>query len=48
MQRYSHQNDIDYEETFTLVARIEAVRIFFAYATSKKLKVYQKDVKSPF
>ena len=29
---YSHQEGIDYEETYALVARMEAVRMFLAYA----------------
>ena len=29
---YSQQEGIDYEETFALVARIEAIRMFLAYA----------------
>ena len=42
---YSQQEGIDYEETFSSVARIEAVRMFLAYVASKKFKVYQMDVK---
>ena len=45
---YSHQEGIDYEETYALVARIEAVRLFLSYATQKKFKVYQMDVKFAF
>lgn len=45
---YSQQEGIDYEETFSLVARIEAVRMSLAYAASKKFKVYQMNVKSAF
>ena len=45
---YSQQEGIDYEETYALVARIEAVRLSLAYATHKKFKVYQMDVKSTF
>lgn len=39
---------IGFEETFSLVARIEVVRIFVAYATYKDFKVYHMDVKSTF
>ncbi|KAJ9557108.1 hypothetical protein OSB04_011722 [Centaurea solstitialis] len=39
---------IDYEETFALVARLEAIRIFLAYAAHRGFKVYQMDVKSAF
>ena len=45
---YCQQEGIDYDETFALVARLEAVRIFLAYAASKDFKVYQMDVKSAF
>ena len=38
-KNYSQQEGIDYEETYALVARIEAVRLFLAYATHKKFKV---------
>ncbi|KAI3510740.1 hypothetical protein L1887_17874 [Cichorium endivia] len=39
---------IDYEETFTHVARLESVRIFLAYAAHKNFDVYQFDVKCAF
>ena len=45
---YSLQEDIDYEETHAHVARMKVVRMFLAYATNKKFKVYQMDVKSTF
>ncbi|KAJ0587298.1 putative RNA-directed DNA polymerase [Helianthus annuus] len=45
---YCQQEVIDYDETFAPVARLEAVRIFLAYAASKDFKVYQMDVKSAF
>ncbi|GKC56971.1 retrovirus-related pol polyprotein from transposon TNT 1-94 [Tanacetum coccineum] len=38
----------DYNETFALVARLEAIRIFLAFATYMKFTVYQIDVKSAF
>ena len=47
-QGFSQQEGIDYTETFAPVARIEAVRIFLAYATHKRFKVFQMDVKSAF
>ena len=47
-QGFNQLEGIDYTETFAPVARIEAVRIFLAYATHKKFKVYQMDVKSAF
>ena len=45
---YSQQEGIDYDETFAHVARLEAIRIFLAYAAHKKFKVFQMDVKSTF
>nr|GEX45346.1 putative ribonuclease H-like domain-containing protein [Tanacetum cinerariifolium] len=39
---------IDYEEVFALVARIEAIRLFLAYASFVGFMVYQMDVKSAF
>lgn len=45
---YSQQEEIDYEETFPLVARIEVVRLLLAYVAYKDFKVYQMDVKSTF
>ncbi|GJW81130.1 putative reverse transcriptase, RNA-dependent DNA polymerase [Tanacetum coccineum] len=38
----------DYDEVFTPVARIEAIRLFLAYASFKDFVVYQMDVKSAF
>ena len=37
-----------YDETFAPVARLEAIRMFLAYAAHKKFKVFQMDVKSAF
>ena len=45
---YSKQEGIDYDDTYAPVARIEVVRLFLTYATHKKFKVYQMDVKSTF
>ena len=45
---YSQQEGIDYEETYTPIARMEVVRMFLAYAANKNFKVYQMDVKSVF
>ena len=45
---YSQREGIDYEETYALVDKMEAVRMLLAYATNKKFKVYQMDVKSAF
>nr|GEW71965.1 retrovirus-related Pol polyprotein from transposon TNT 1-94 [Tanacetum cinerariifolium] len=45
---YSQQAGIDYDETFAPVARIEAIRLFLAYAAHKDFTVYQMDVKTAF
>nr|GEX14849.1 ribonuclease H-like domain-containing protein [Tanacetum cinerariifolium] len=45
---YTQEEGIDYDEVFVLVARIEAIRLFLAYASFKDFIVYQMDVKSVF
>ncbi|KAJ9545152.1 hypothetical protein OSB04_024859 [Centaurea solstitialis] len=45
---YRQHEGIDYDETFAPVARIEAIRIFLAYAAHKNMKVFQMDVKCAF
>ena len=45
---YCQQEGIDYEETFTPLARLEAIRIFLAFAAHRGFKVYQMAVKSAF
>nr|GFA45708.1 hypothetical protein [Tanacetum cinerariifolium] len=45
---YSQQEGIDYDETFALVARIEAIHLFLAYAAHKDFTVFQMDVKTTF
>ncbi|GJT24964.1 putative ribonuclease H-like domain-containing protein [Tanacetum coccineum] len=42
------EKGIDYDEVFAPVARIEAIRLFLAYASFKDFVVYQMDVKSAF
>nr|GEU73077.1 retrovirus-related Pol polyprotein from transposon TNT 1-94 [Tanacetum cinerariifolium] len=42
------EEGIDYEEVFAPVARIEAIRLFLAYASFMGFIVYQMDVKSAF
>ncbi|KAK6153379.1 hypothetical protein DH2020_013018 [Rehmannia glutinosa] len=39
------EEGIDFDETFAPVARLEAIRMFLAYATHKNFTVYQMDVK---
>nr|GEY86208.1 retrovirus-related Pol polyprotein from transposon TNT 1-94 [Tanacetum cinerariifolium] len=45
---YPQQEGIDYDETFAPVARIEAIRLFLAYAAHKDFTVFQMDVKTMF
>ncbi|GKC81821.1 putative reverse transcriptase, RNA-dependent DNA polymerase [Tanacetum coccineum] len=47
-QGYTQEEGIDYDEVFAPVARIDAIRLFLAYALFKDLVVYQMDVKSAF
>nr|GFB99374.1 retrovirus-related Pol polyprotein from transposon TNT 1-94 [Tanacetum cinerariifolium] len=45
---YRQEEGIDFEELFPPVARLEAIRIFLAYAAHKTMVVYQMDVKTAF
>nr|GEY08042.1 hypothetical protein [Tanacetum cinerariifolium] len=45
---YRQEEGIDFEESFALVAWIEAIRIFLVYAAQKGFTVYQMDVKIAF
>ncbi|GKB47099.1 putative ribonuclease H-like domain-containing protein, partial [Tanacetum coccineum] len=47
-QGYRQEERIDYDEFFAPVARIEAIRIFLAFASYMGFIVYQMDVKSAF
>ncbi|GKC21454.1 retrovirus-related pol polyprotein from transposon TNT 1-94, partial [Tanacetum coccineum] len=47
-QGYNQQEGIYYDEIFAPVARLEAIRIFLAFATYMNFTVYQMDVKSAF
>ncbi|KAI3678246.1 hypothetical protein L6452_37531 [Arctium lappa] len=47
-QGYTQEEGIDYEELFSPVARVEAIRLFLANASFMQFKVYQMDVKSDF
>ncbi|KAJ9553579.1 hypothetical protein OSB04_017624 [Centaurea solstitialis] len=47
-QGYTQEEGIDYDDVFAPVARIEAIRLFLAFALYKRFKVYQMDVKSAF
>ncbi|GKF03768.1 retrovirus-related pol polyprotein from transposon TNT 1-94 [Tanacetum coccineum] len=45
---YRQEEGIDFKESFALVARMEAIRIFLAYAAHKSFIVFQMDVKTAF
>nr|GEY64788.1 ribonuclease H-like domain-containing protein [Tanacetum cinerariifolium] len=45
---YAREEGTDFEESFAPVARLEAVRIFIAYAAHKSFPIYQMDVKTTF
>nr|GFA56192.1 putative ribonuclease H-like domain-containing protein [Tanacetum cinerariifolium]GFA57175.1 putative ribonuclease H-like domain-containing protein [Tanacetum cinerariifolium] len=47
-QGHTQEEGIDYEEVFAPVARIEAIRLFLAYASFIGFMVYKMDVKSAF
>ncbi|GJW75097.1 ribonuclease H-like domain-containing protein [Tanacetum coccineum] len=47
-QGYTQEEGIDYDEVFAPVARIEAIRLFLAYASFIGFIVYHMDVKSAF
>ncbi|GJW79299.1 retrovirus-related pol polyprotein from transposon TNT 1-94 [Tanacetum coccineum] len=47
-QGYNQQEGIDYHETFALIAKLEAIRIFLAFSSYMNVIVYQIDVKSAF
>nr|GEY47368.1 copia protein [Tanacetum cinerariifolium] len=47
-QGHTQEEGIDYKEVFALVARIEAIRLFLAYASFMGFMVYQMDEKSEF
>nr|GEZ03481.1 retrovirus-related Pol polyprotein from transposon TNT 1-94 [Tanacetum cinerariifolium] len=45
---YAQKEGVDFEESFAPVARLEAVRLFIAYAAHKSFTVYQMDIKTSF
>ncbi|GJS19732.1 retrovirus-related pol polyprotein from transposon TNT 1-94 [Tanacetum coccineum] len=45
---YRQEEGIDFEESFALVSRLEAIRIFLAFAAHMNMVVYQMDVKTAF
>ncbi|GKB48657.1 retrovirus-related pol polyprotein from transposon TNT 1-94 [Tanacetum coccineum] len=47
-QGFRQKEGIDFEESFSPVARIEAIRIFLVNATNKNTTIYQMDIKTAF
>ena len=45
---YSQEEGIDFDESFTPVVRIEAIRMLVAFAYYMDFKLYQMDVKNAF
>ena len=45
---YNQEEGIDFDETFALVARLEAIRILSTFASYMNIKLYQMDVKCAF
>ncbi|GJW65002.1 retrovirus-related pol polyprotein from transposon TNT 1-94 [Tanacetum coccineum] len=45
---YRHEKGIDFKESFAPIARIEAIRIFIAYAAHMNMTLFQMDVKTVF
>ncbi|GJY47566.1 integrase, catalytic region, zinc finger, CCHC-type containing protein [Tanacetum coccineum] len=45
---YKIEKGIDFEESFALVARLEAVQMFIAFAAHKNITIFQMDVKTDF
>nr|GEV33470.1 uncharacterized mitochondrial protein AtMg00810-like [Tanacetum cinerariifolium] len=45
---YRQEEGIDFKESFALVARMEAIRIFLAYSAHKSFTMFQMDVKTAF
>ena len=47
-QGYTQIKGINFEETFTPVVRLEAIRMTLAFASFKDFKLFQMDIKSAF
>jgi hypothetical protein len=47
-QGYTQVEELDFGETFSPVARLEAIRILIPYACAHNIKLYHMDVKSAF
>jgi len=48
LPKVNQEEGIDYDETFTPVARLEAVRLLLDFACMNGFKLFQMDVKSTF
>ena len=48
VQGYNQEEGIDYDETFTPMARMEAIRMLIAFAAHMEFKLYEMFVKSAF
>ena len=47
-QGYNQEECIDFDETFAIVARIEAIQLLLTFACHMNFKLFQMDVKSAF
>ncbi|GKE52808.1 retrovirus-related pol polyprotein from transposon TNT 1-94 [Tanacetum coccineum] len=47
-KEYGQEKEMDFEESFAPVTRLEAVRIFVAYAAHENFPIYHMDVKRHF
>jgi hypothetical protein len=45
---FQHVHGIDYDETFSLVAKMDSIRLTISIATTKGWEVHQMDVKNSF
>ncbi|GJU95833.1 retrovirus-related pol polyprotein from transposon TNT 1-94 [Tanacetum coccineum] len=45
---YKQEEGIDFEESFTLVARLKVVKMFIAYVAHKNFTIFQMDIKTTF
>nr|GFC71043.1 retrovirus-related Pol polyprotein from transposon TNT 1-94 [Tanacetum cinerariifolium] len=48
MRGYRQEEGLDFEESFAPIAKMEAIRIFLAYAAHKLFTVFQMDEKTAF
>ncbi|GJY92349.1 retrovirus-related pol polyprotein from transposon TNT 1-94 [Tanacetum coccineum] len=47
-QEYNQQEEIDFDETYAPISRLESIRILLAYDCAHDFKIFQMDVKSAF